>query len=200
MGLFRIYSDDLGETMHNQLKVLHSVELEIVKEFHRICEDNNLRYVLAFGSMIGAVRHQGFIPWDDDVDIVMPWEDYCKFNRIANDVSNTAYMVQNTETVEKHVYPFSRFVKKRTCAIIEYPFKYYFNQAIYVDIFPALYVPKNKLKYRQIQFSNFFYSQVGRMESPSLYRNTKRGLLAKSVMFCFYCLNKLVSKKYCYKK
>lgn len=186
--------------MSVELGLLHSVELEIVKEFHRICEENHLRYVLAFGSMIGAVRHKGFIPWDDDVDIVMPWEDYCEFNRIANNASTPDFMVQNTNTVERHVYPFSRFVKKRTCAIIEYPYKYYHNQAIYIDVFPALFIPASKLKFRHIQISNFFYSQVARMESPSPYKNTKRGFFARSVMFAFYCLNKVIPKKFCYSR
>lgn len=184
--------------MSEQLLILQKNELEIVKEFHSFCEKNNLRYVLAFGSMIGCVRHKGFIPWDDDIDIVMPWDDYCKFNDIANKDPQQPFMVQNQQSVKNHIYPYSRFVKNNTCAIVEYPYVNYFNQAIYIDIFPALYVPQNKFSFKLVQLSNFFYSQTGRMKSSKLYKHTKRGIIAKIGMFIFYCLNKLIPRDFCY--
>lgn len=58
---------------------LKSIELEILKEFANFCENKQLRYYLAYGTLLGAVRHQRFIPWDDDIDIIMPGPDYMKF-------------------------------------------------------------------------------------------------------------------------
>lgn len=186
--------------MEKQIETLQHAELALIKEFHRICVENNLKYVLAFGTMIGAVRHNGFIPWDDDVDVVMPWEDYCRFNDIANFVTDNRYMVFNNKTVDKYGYPFSKFIMKKSCAIFEYPFKYYHDQPIYIDVFPALYVPRGRLRYKCIQASNFIYSQVGRMKSSGPFHHTKRGLIAKVGMFLFYCLNKIIPQRYCYSR
>lgn len=63
------------------LREIQLVGLDIMKDIHRFCEENNIRYTLAYGSLIGAVRHKGFIPWDDDVDIWMPRPDYEKFSK-----------------------------------------------------------------------------------------------------------------------
>ena len=64
------------------LKKLHSIEIEILDEFVRICNKHNLQYFLIGGTLLGAVRHKGFIPWDDDLDVAMPRNDYENFLKI----------------------------------------------------------------------------------------------------------------------
>lgn len=72
--------------MEENLKLLQNLELSILKQFVSICETQNLRYYLSEGTLLGAVRHNGFIPWDDDVDVCMPRADYEKFSEIAKSV------------------------------------------------------------------------------------------------------------------
>ena len=65
------------------LRKYQLVELQIFKEFIRVCEENNLKWFACWGTLLGAVRHKGFIPWDDDVDVCMPVDDYMKFRKLA---------------------------------------------------------------------------------------------------------------------
>ena len=67
------------EANHSELRVLQMAELDLMKLFVRICEKHKLRYYMIGGTMLGAVRHKGFIPWDDDMDVGMPRPDYERF-------------------------------------------------------------------------------------------------------------------------
>ena len=73
----------LKELDNDTLKKLQEVELEILEEFDRICKKHNLTYFAVGGTLIGVIRHEGFIPWDDDIDLGMPRKDYDKFIEIC---------------------------------------------------------------------------------------------------------------------
>lgn len=86
------------------------IELEILKEIDRICDENNLKYYLSEGSLLGAVRHNGFIPWDDDLDIAMPRNDYEKFLDIADEQLSIGYKLCCYKNIKNYHLPFAKVV------------------------------------------------------------------------------------------
>ena len=137
---------------------VHKKMLEILTEFDRVCKKHNLRYVLDSGTLLGAIRHKGFIPWDDDVDVAMLREDYDKFCAIANDELGEKYYFENTN-MNKH-FPnifgklfdtSTRYVQKST-AHLEVP------QCIWLDIFPVdnVVLKKKKMQCRIVASINMY--------------------------------------------
>lgn len=114
--------------------------LEIAKEIKRVCEENDIRYFLYRGTFLGAVRHKGFIPWDDDMDFAMLREDYDKFCRIANEKLGEKFVFQNWHTDENYALPFGKVRKRGTmyveskCAVLE-------ENGLYIDIYPLDFAP-----------------------------------------------------------
>jgi len=99
---------------------LRKVEVEILDEFVQICEENNLVYFITSGTLIGAVRHKGFIPWDDDIDVAMPRKDYDTFIHIFQNNSCSNYYLLSYETTNniiKYYEPFAKLCKKDTLFI-----------------------------------------------------------------------------------
>lgn len=87
--------DDYLVTSHT--KKLWAVQLNLLKKFKEVCEKNNLKFYLTYGSLLGAIRHNGYIPWDDDIDIAMPREDYDKLKEIAAKEFEDPYFYQTQE-------------------------------------------------------------------------------------------------------
>lgn len=80
---------------------LRNCELDLLSEFIRVCNNNHLNYYLMYGSLLGAIRHSGFIPWDDDIDVVMPRWDYERLRAVGSDCFKKGYFFQIYET-DKH--------------------------------------------------------------------------------------------------
>lgn len=118
------------------LRKVQLVQLEIAKEIKRICEDNGISYWLDAGSLLGAVRHNGFIPWDDDLDIGMLRRDYERFLQIAPMKLKKEYQLMEWKlTPESHYTPFAK-VRKLGTIYQEARDTRGKNNGIYVDIFP----------------------------------------------------------------
>lgn len=96
------------------LKQLHNVEQEILDEIDRVCEKNGLKYYLIGGTLLGAIRHKGFIPWDDDLDIVMPRADFDKFQEVCKTDLDEKYYVHSSYNDPKYYAPFIKVRKHNT--------------------------------------------------------------------------------------
>lgn len=123
-------------------------ELDILKYINDFCKKNNIEYFLAYGTLIGAIRHRGFIPWDDDIDIVIKRKDYERFRKLFTDTEN--YKILDIENNEDYYYPFVKIVDTRT-KVIEKDFKDIDDLGVWVDVFPldnysSRYTNKNKIE------------------------------------------------------
>ena len=116
------------------LDELKSIQLDLLQKTADFCENNGLRYFLCGGTLLGAIRHKGYIPWDDDIDIAMPRQDYDRFVKIFNHPENY-YQVVNLETNAEYAYAFAKVYDNRTILKeLHYPGDTF---GVYIDILPA---------------------------------------------------------------
>ena len=123
------------------------IELEMLKLVDKICQKHNLHYSLVGGSLLGAVRHKGFIPWDDDIDLAMKRKDYEKFLKIAQKELPKQYFVQYCETEPLYDRGHAQIRNSETTAIINTDIvnSAAYNKGIWIDIFPLDAIPDNPL-------------------------------------------------------
>ncbi|KAA8368002.1 LicD family protein [Leuconostoc carnosum] len=126
-------------------------ELDILLYVKKICDDNGLNYYLHGGTLIGALRHQGFIPWDDDIDICMPRMDYEKFLKLNKHKENQ-YISLNAESVNNYYYAFSKITDRQTATRDNNEKTEY---GVFIDIFPIDNVPQGHFK-KSIYFSRAY--------------------------------------------
>ena len=138
-----------GYKISAEMKKVWQVELDILAELDRVCRKNNLKYMLFDGSLLGAIRHKGIIPWDDDIDVMMMREDYEKFRKIANKELKKPYFFQ-TSLNDDLFRGLGQIRNSETTAIMLSEFNRKANQGIFIDIFIVDKLPKSKLK-RKIQ-------------------------------------------------
>ena len=145
----------------NQLQKLQQVELEIFDEFLRLCDKHKLSYVLIGGSCLGAIRHNGFIPWDDDIDVGMSREDFNRFEDICKQELNPKYLFQSLNTERECGFVFGKIRKKGTVLSEEYSYHVNMSQGVWIDIFVYDRIPDNqreRTKYlRKVLFLKNFY-------------------------------------------
>lgn len=125
------------------LKKLKDTELEILGEIDRICRKNNIEFFLTGGTLLGAVRHKGFIPWDDDLDIGMMREDFIRFTKAVKEDLNNKYFFDYFDTDKKYHLPFAKVRKNNTTFDEEMSKNYDNHKGIFVDIFPYDYTDNN---------------------------------------------------------
>lgn len=116
-------------------KKLWAILIDIVLQIDKVCKKYNITYYLMYGSILGAIRHGGFIPWDDDIDLTMPRDDYEKFIKLSHEFKDP-YFLQTPYTDKEYVFSFARVRNSKTTSYSEV-FKYQkMNHGIFVAIFP----------------------------------------------------------------
>lgn len=126
------------------LRKVQLAQLDIGKEIKRVCDENGIKYFLDSGTLLGAIRHKGFIPWDDDMDMGMLREDYERFIEIAPKKLKSEYFLQTWKTDKSYPYAFAKIRKKGTIFIEAVSQKTNAHNEIFVDIFPYDVYPDNE--------------------------------------------------------
>ncbi|MCR5230030.1 MAG: LicD family protein [Solobacterium sp.] len=121
------------------LREVQMAELEILLKFDRFCRENNLRYVLYYGTLLGAARHQGFIPWDDDIDIAMSRPEYDRFLKLVYDehkVIDPDYYVLSGDRDDGFAMPFAKVFDRNIEIVEESKLYRHDSDHLWIDIFP----------------------------------------------------------------
>lgn len=140
-----------GFIVTQKRKEVWAVELDLLNELDRVCKQNNLKYALDGGTLLGVIRHKGFIPWDDDIDVVMLRDDYNKLCEIANDSFNDPYFFQTEYTDPGSFRKHAQIRNSNTTGILKSELKanLKINQGIFIDIFPVDIVSDDEDKLRE---------------------------------------------------
>lgn len=137
-----------------KVRKVMAVELDLLIEFDAVCRRNGLKYWLIAGSLLGAVRHGGFIPWDDDIDVGMSRHDYEKLSEIAPKEFQEPYFWQTNYTDPGTLRGHAQLRNSNTTAILRSEMdngkpKYKFNQGVFIDIFPVDKLPDDETERQQ---------------------------------------------------
>ena len=127
-----------------QLKLLQEIELENLRMLMEICEKNHLRYYLIGGSLLGAMRHKGFIPWDDDIDVGLPRPDYNRFVQIAKDYLPAHMDIKTMTSDPNYKCYFTRLINNKKKIYWDHG-QYTAVIGVWMDVFPLDGLPENPL-------------------------------------------------------
>ena len=175
--------------------------LEIFIEFKKICKKYNLRYYAIGGTCIGAIRHKGFIPWDDDMDVAMPLDDYIEFRKVApTELKEPFELLDYLNKSQEHkLVSFMKLQNKNTTFIesVEknYPSRY---KGIFIDIMPIIGISKNRIANRMFQNRLQLYFYLNKIRNTNYSeRTTRKG---KIIWKIFHVFVKNKNKEYYYEK
>lgn len=161
------------ELTKEMLERIHKIELEMLIEVDRICKENNIKYTIIGGTLLGAVRHGGFIPWDDDADVAMLRPEYEKFCSLIDEkLDNTRFYFQNMDRTDGYRWGYAKLRRKGTLFLRKSQEHMKYEQGVFVDIFPIDGTPDNPLlrkihKFRCFCVRKILWSTVGKKESKS---------------------------------
>jgi lipopolysaccharide cholinephosphotransferase len=190
------------------LNRLQRVELEIYKEFARICNKHGIPFFVLFGTALGAVRHQGFIPWDDDMDVAMLREDYERFAAVVNKELDTGrFAFLSMDTTDGYVLDFAKIVRRGTVFVETAEQERKYTSGVFLDIFPLDKTDEDAAKRGKITRSAWLWGRLGVLSQyrrPDLPPGLSRPKAAcvKAGCFAAHYLMKLfgLTQKRCYRR
>ena len=163
------------EIKGEEFRRMQLLELEMVVELDRVCRQNNINYVLFGGSLLGAVRHRGYIPWDDDADIAMTREDYEKFKKVTSELNPSICYFQDHTTDPEYRWGYGKLRRTGTTFIRAGQEHLKCKTGVFIDIFPLDDVPKTTIGQMFQDFECFClrkitWSEVGRVQMHGFWK------------------------------
>ncbi|MBR2554086.1 MAG: LicD family protein [Aeriscardovia sp.] len=134
-----------GIVTGEDLKRLQGIQLELMSEFDRVCRKHDIKYTITCGTLLGAIRHKGFIPWDNDADISMLREDYEKFKQVADEMDPSICFFQDHDTDPDYLWGYGKVRKTGTTFVREGQGHIHCKTGVYIDIMPADDIPKSAI-------------------------------------------------------
>ena len=177
--------------------MIWDVELDLLEKFKSICNKHGLSYCASSGTLLGAARHKGFIPWDDDIDVFLPWEDYKKLLEVAPAECDYPYFFQSFLTEEEGEASASRLRRSDTTGYTLWEQENVgpeYNRGVFIDIFPLFKVPDSDLEKSIQKESIMFFWKCMRGHSAKV--QIRRGKVNKDyVQYIPYydCVSKSMS-------
>lgn len=180
-----------------EIDELKKIQLQILDDVVAFCDKENLTYFLAYGTLIGAIRHNGYIPWDDDIDLVMPRDDYDYFLRHYNR-STERYKVLDYEVDSKYLYPFGKVIDTETFLNENCYIGY--ELGVNIDIFPLDEVDAagKMLRHERMVRKIIFFKTMPWSNKRSLMKNIV--LTLGRGVFSVVPLESLIKHTICYAK
>ena len=187
------------------VKRLHRIELEIYRDLKAVCERHNIPFFVYYGTILGAVRHQGFIPWDDDIDVAMFREDYERFTQIAAKELGDRYDLLTMDTVDGYVMGLAKLSHKGTIFVEATDQDRKYRSGVFLDIFPLDKAPEDEKLRKKVTRSTWLWGRLGVLseyKSPKLPANLSKGkvICAKAGCFIIHYLLKIfrLTQRKCY--
>ncbi|CAM2810287.1 LicD family protein [Erysipelothrix tonsillarum] len=168
--------------------------LSVLKDFHEFCVEHNLKYSTAFGTLLGTIRHKGYIPWDDDIDVVMPWEDYLRFIALAseNRTRFDAFFLQNSDTDKNYHNLYVKLRNNNGKEYIENSNSHIkLHRGAWIDIFPAIPTSKDPKEIEQ----DFYYidKMIRNIDIMTLVKPSKKDrFIKKTIKSIVFYFNKTI--------
>lgn len=172
---------------------IQSLELNILKSFKTFAQKNNIIYYLYGGTLLGAIRHKGFIPWDDDIDICIPRNSYNKLIKLVKEnryIENTAYKFC-LPLDDNYIYPYIKIVDTNTI-VYEKDIKKEYCLGVWIDIFPLDEFPKTNTEIKKVVKKHSIYKFFNKIYVSGNLSTTTKKVIAffAKIFYSIICFNK----------
>lgn len=173
-----------GETVMSDYlstEEIHEGLLDLLKFFDQFCQNHGLTYFLAGGTLLGAIRHEGFIPWDDDADIIMPRKDYQKLLKLGNELPEH-FELKSLENDPNWEYAFAKVNDTRTYIDDDYRIA---QHGLFLDIFPIDYIPDAQMKQKILVTKMKALDVLRGAESKKKFKPNEKYIFVKKLISSF---------------
>ena len=184
------------EPTKEQLAQLKQLELDMLQAFVEVCRQLGLTYYLLGGTLLGAVRHKGFIPWDDDIDVGMPRKDYEIFIKEGQALLPKHLFIQNLQSDPEYPMCFTKIRNSNTAFIESSIAHLHINHGVFIDVFPLDFYPEKKSIQKCLQCKKKIYElRVGRLYRSRKRKSFKSNLLSVFALICCPSLKNTIAKR-----